>query len=119
MRKARLTGELKLIADEIGGWAKQRESIVRLWLFGSHAKSTHSPESNLDIAFEFDALQPLEAGDQFQARRTEWAAELSRAIGLEVQFEPIAAAMIQDAVTDHGILIFEREGAPPCRWLAS
>jgi len=31
MRKARLTGELKLIADEIGGWAKQWESIVRLW----------------------------------------------------------------------------------------
>jgi Predicted nucleotidyltransferases len=118
MRNAHLTGDLGLIAGEIGEWARRRESIVRLWLYGSRVRSTHSPESDLDIAFELDALPAVTTTQPSHAELTDWTADLSSTVGLEVHLESIAAASTQDAVTDHGVLIYEREGAQPCRWLA-
>ena len=118
MRSSHLTGDLKLIAEQVGAWASNQPNVVRLWFFGSHARSARSAESDLDIAFEVDASPPTADDDAFQLERGVWTTEVSNAIGLDVQFEPIAVATIQDAVTDHGILIYERQGSPPCEWLA-
>jgi len=114
-----LTGDLKLVADQVGEWAQLQEPIVRLWFFGSRTRGTHSTESDLDIAFEIEAPPSIEARESFQVLRESWTAELSEATGLEIHFEPIAVEQIQNAVTDHGVLVYERIGSPPCRWLGS
>jgi predicted nucleotidyltransferase len=113
-----LTGDLKLIADQVGEWAQLQEPIVRLWFLGSRARQTHSPDNDLDIAFEIESLPSTEAKESFQVLHDLWTAELSEATGLEIHFEPIAVEQIQAAVTDHGVLIYERVAAAPCRWLA-
>ena len=118
MRSSHLTGDLKLIAEQVGAWASSQPNLVRLWFFGSHARGAQSAESDLDIAFEVDASSFPADQNAFQLERGIWATEVSNAIGLDVQFAPIAVATIQDAVTDHGTLIYERQGSPPCQWLA-
>jgi predicted nucleotidyltransferase len=118
MRNSHLTGDLKLVAEQVGEWAQRQDSIVRLWLLGSHARPADAPVSDLDIAYEVDAPGPGAADDGSAGLRGRWIAELSDATGLDTRFDSIAAERIQSAVTDHGVLIYERVGAPPCRWLA-
>jgi predicted nucleotidyltransferase len=118
MGNAHLHGDLKLVAHQVGEWAQLQGKIVRLWFFGSRARLAHSPDSDLDIAFEIESLPTIEAQEGFQVLRELWTTELSEATGLDIHFEPIAVEQIQAAVTDHGVLIYERAAAPPCRWLA-
>jgi predicted nucleotidyltransferase len=113
-----LTGDLKLVADQIGEWAQLQNPIVRLWFFGSRARRMHLPDSDLDVACEIESLPSNDANETFRALRESWTAELSEATGLEIHFESIALEQIQSAVTDHGVLIYERVAAPACRWLA-
>jgi hypothetical protein len=119
MRSSHLTGDLKLIAEQVSIWAAGQPQLVRLWFFGNHSsRPAQTMESDLDIAFETDAMPPAAALDALQSDCGAWKAEVSSAIGLDVRFEPIAVDVIQDAVTDHGILVYERQDSPPCRWLA-
>jgi len=53
-----------------------------------------------------------------EVEREAWATSVSNAVGLDVHFEPIALDSVQDAVTDHGIMIYERAGSAPCPWLS-
>lgn len=113
-----LTGDLKLVADQIGQWARLQTPIIRLWLLGSRAGRTHSQDSDLDVAFEIRSPPTDEARDAFDLMRESWTAELSDATGLEIHFEAIDLEQNQTAVTDHGVLIYERVDAPAGRWLA-
>jgi hypothetical protein len=104
-----LTGDLKRIAEEVGAWAQGQPAIVSLWLFGSRERRD---SADLDIAFAIDALPSVAARDAFEAMRATWTSDLSQAIGLEVHFEPIATDRIQEAVSDHGVLVYARAGLP-------
>jgi predicted nucleotidyltransferase len=115
MGNSHLTGDLKLVADQVGRWAQSQQPIVRLWFFGSRARQDQSPRSDLDIAFEIESLPSIAAQENFRILRESWASELSEATGLEIHFEPIAVEQIQNAVTDHGVLVYERIAAQPCR----
>ena len=118
MRASHLTGDLKLIATQVSAWAAGQPGLVRLWLFGSRARSAQASGTDLAIAFEVDAMPMPEAGSSFERERNAWTTDVSNAVGLDVHFEPIALDAIQDAVTDHGIMIYERAGSAPCHWLA-
>ncbi len=37
-------------------WAHSRPSVLRLWVFGSYAAGTARADSDLDLAFTFDAV---------------------------------------------------------------
>jgi predicted nucleotidyltransferase len=113
-----LTGDLKLVADQIGEWARLQTPIVRLWLFGSRARQTHSPDTDLDVAFEIESLPTNDARDAFDILCESWTAELSDATGLEIHFESIDLEQTQTAVADHGVLIYEQAAVPAGRWLA-
>ena len=39
-----LTGDFKLVADQISEWARLQTPIIRLWLLGNRARRTHSPD---------------------------------------------------------------------------
>jgi hypothetical protein len=118
MRGSHLTGDLKLIAAQVSAWAAGQPGLVRLWLFGSRAGSEQADGNDLDIAFEVDAITLPEARGSLELERSAWTTDVSNAVGLDVHFEPIALDAIQDAVTDHGIMIYERAGSAPCLWLA-
>jgi predicted nucleotidyltransferase len=118
MRRSHLTGDLKLIAAQVSAWAAGQPGLVRLWLFGSRARSVQAQGNDLDIAFEVDAMPLTEGRGRFELERSAWTTDVSNAVGLDVHFEPIALDTVQDAVTDHGIMIYERAGSAPCPWLA-
>ena len=82
-----LTGDLKLVADQIGEWARLQTPIVRLWLFGGRARRTQSPDRALDVAIEVESLPTNDARDAFDILRESWTTELSAATGLEIHFE--------------------------------
>lgn len=42
--------------EEIQAWAKSVPVINRVWIFGSRARGTETPESDLDIAIEHGIL---------------------------------------------------------------
>ena len=107
MRSSHLTGDLKLIAEQVGIWAAGQPQLVRLWFFGNHSSSRPAQSGQ----------RPRWLSRSLQSDCGAWKAEVSSAIGLDVRFEPIAVDVIQDAVTDHGILVYERQDSPPCRWL--
>lgn len=107
-----LTGDFKLVADQISEWARLQTPIIRLWLLGNRARRTQSPDGDLDVAFEIESLPTNDAKDAFVIVRESWTNELSEATGLEIHFESIELEQIQTAVTDHGVLIYEHVAAP-------
>ena len=107
-----LTGDFKLVADQISEWARLQTPIIRLWLLGNRARRTHSPDSDLDVAFETESLPTSDAKEALDILRASWTTELSEATGLEIHFESIDLEQVQTAVTDHGVLIYEHVAAP-------
>ena len=93
-------------------WAAANESVRELWLFGSRAKGTSHPKSDVDIAL---ALTPpdiqhnmslfkyLDLGDQ-------WQHELETIVGRHVSLEAIEPGSPYDAeVRNTGKLLWARK----------
>ncbi len=96
---------------DLGAWARQRPGICRLWIFGSRARGTHRPNSDLDIAFEIDRLQSDAAAEEFQTQvRPAWVSDLSALFGLKVHLEPMVgeATNVAGYVRNSGELAYER-----------
>ena len=54
--------DLETIKGILNNWAASKILINRVWVFGSRAKGTHKPDSDLDIAIELD-INHLSHGD--------------------------------------------------------
>ncbi len=70
--------------DAIRAWALRTNAVREVWLFGSRAKDTSSPDSDVDLAIALTLPSP--SGDwalhEYFKRRCEWALELKQVVGL-------------------------------------
>jgi predicted nucleotidyltransferase len=100
------------IQAAVEAWATPRPLVSRVWLFGSRAKGTHRPDSDVDLAIELDPA--LTRGCAF----TSWSfdlepilAELESAVpavlDLQLYHDPETPNVVQ-YVSESGILLFAK-----------
>lgn len=92
-------------------WAENTRGVDELWLFGSRAKDTSRPGSDVDIAV---ALVPAEAADDwalcdFLAFFSEWRSTLARIVRVPVSLTAIVPGTPGDReVRNTGQIIWKR-----------
>lgn len=92
-------------------WAEGKSNLRRLWLFGSRVRGDARPDSDLDIAFEIDALVDDADKETFlEEVLPRWQAELQSISAFPVHLEPWAAHGTDVAayVAESGISIYQR-----------
>lgn len=47
--------DIQDVSRALAAWAKRSPIVNRLWIFGSRARGTERPDSDLDVAIEIDA----------------------------------------------------------------
>jgi predicted nucleotidyltransferase len=92
-------------------WVHRQPNLRRLWLFGSRARGTERPDSDIDLAFEIDIL--LDEAKKFSFREEtlpRWIAELQSLSEFPVQLEPWASdgTNVAGYVASCNVLIYER-----------
>jgi predicted nucleotidyltransferase len=68
-------------------WGKKTPEVQAIFLTGSRAEGTATPDSDVDLAFSMTGQDPLRRLTTFFSRRRAWRAELEAALGLAVQLE--------------------------------
>lgn len=68
---------------ELAAWADTKPTIAALYIFGSRARATHRPESNLDLAFEFVGVDDELV--ELLLHRDVWQHELTALTGFVVK----------------------------------
>jgi predicted nucleotidyltransferase len=98
----------KQINDDLRGklqsWAATKPTIKALYVFGSYARCTSQPGSDLDLAFEFTGVD--EADAELICNAKAWKIELTRLAGITVKdlYHRTAAPVRNGAV----VLVFSR-----------
>jgi predicted nucleotidyltransferase len=88
------------------GWAVQNDCVRELWLFGSRAKGTSEPESDIDIAL---ALMPPD-GAAYVESFDDWKTELGAAVNWSVSLVAIGPKFeMDDIVRTTGIVLWRRD----------
>jgi predicted nucleotidyltransferase len=95
-------------------WAQRTGAVRELWLFGSRAKGTHHPGSDVDLAV---ALMPKDGdhdwafGDYVALADDTWKPELRKIVGRPISFGAITPGDKMDAeVRETGILLWQKDG---------
>jgi predicted nucleotidyltransferase len=72
-------------------WAARTDSVREVWLFGSRAKGTSRPDSDIDIGIYL--MPPTPTSDwalaAYTANGDDWQQELERLLGRHVSFEAV------------------------------
>lgn len=98
-------------AEALRAWATANRSVRQIWLFGSRAKGTARPDSDVDVAI---ALMPASgrhdwALGNYVAFGDRWQSELADLLGLSVSLEGIVSSTEgEEEVRQTGILLWER-----------
>jgi predicted nucleotidyltransferase len=83
----RLSGGRNRMMDDLRaklqGWAATKATIKALYVFGSYARGTAQPDSDLDLAFEFTGVDEPDAELICNARA--WKTELTWLTGIMVK----------------------------------
>jgi predicted nucleotidyltransferase len=81
----RATGPLSVaMTASLCDWARLRPAIWRIYVFGSHARGTPRPDSDLDLAFEFSPS--VDDGDaELIASAAAWKQDLTALLGVMVK----------------------------------
>lgn len=96
----------------IRAWAGSHAVVRRVWVFGSRARGTERPDSDIDVAVEHDAMP----GDsdafttaiyEADAWRDELAPHLSAPLDLE-SYIPGLTTTIQAGLDESSVLVYER-----------
>lgn len=106
------------VADSIARWAEATPKVRRVWVFGSRAKGTHQPDSDIDIAVELEPVADSEETiTRWIANSALWRSQLQSRIVERVDLEwfdpdgstPTIAAGLNEAK----VLIYERATCAP------
>jgi predicted nucleotidyltransferase len=72
----------------LADWAARNPKVRRVWVFGSRARGTHRPDSDIDIAVE---LEPVADSEEtllvWLANSEQWRSQLQDRISLPVDLE--------------------------------
>ena len=96
---------------DLAAWASTNDSVHELWLFGSRADGTSTPESDVDLGL---GLAPPN-GDHdwalgnFYALNGQWRRELEAIVGRHVSLQPITPEKPGGAVVRKWVLLWKRE----------
>lgn len=102
-------------SDSIARWAAEHRQFRRVWLYGSRAKGTHGPDSDINIAVE---LEPVGDSEEtlavWMANAGSWQMQLQSRIAPRVDlewFDPDGSTRtLQAALEEAKVLIYERAG---------
>jgi predicted nucleotidyltransferase len=104
----------ELWRDELIAWAQRTNAIAELWLFGSRAKGTSRPDSDVDIAVSL--MPPVRNHDwaltTYLALSVDWQRQLEKMVGRHVSLTAIVPDTPGDTeVRATGVLLWRRK--PP------
>ena len=110
-----MTGIARAKAASITKWAERNPQIRRVWVFGSHAKGTDEPDSDIDIAVEPEPVADSEETlAVWMAKGEAWQAELQDHLAVKVNlewFDPDGSTRaVAAALRDAKLLVYERAG---------
>ena len=93
-------------------WAEANLLIGELRIFGSYAKGTASPDSDLDVAVRVVRKLPGDTSVWVTSlcECPRWGEELSRILGVKVDVQDITGDHVSQFVQDASILIYQDEG---------
>lgn len=106
-----LANELRPAAEIIRRWASTKPFVQRVWIYGSRAKGTASPESDLDIATEIDPIGNDENSYiSFHHEVDGWLTELQPQLSykLHLKWYDQTYKPAWEGVNTDGILVYER-----------
>ena len=113
--KRKIGGTMDLPADSvelIRQWAARTNSVREVWLFGSRAKGTSRPDSDVDIGIYL--MPPAEGADWalalYTAEGDAWQRELGGLLGKPVSLEAVSPGGPGHAEVQAGKLLWAREG---------
>jgi predicted nucleotidyltransferase len=105
------------VLDAIVAWADAIPRIRRVWLFGSRAKGTNRPDSDINIAVE---VEPVVDSEEtlvvWAANSPKWKAQLQEKLTMPVDlewFDPDGSTpKVRGALRESSVLIYERACVP-------
>jgi predicted nucleotidyltransferase len=87
------------------------EWVTEIWLFGSRAKLSHRPDSDVDLAFALKDEPSRTAEGEAICMRQRWNIELTSLLGLKADvwwLNDPESTIVAPAVNDHGLRIWQR-----------
>ena len=108
-----LEGEPARLAKLFRVWCSSKPGLDQLWLFGSRAKGTFSPGSDIDLGYVMVGATAGERAGNWCALTQNYKQELDAiSIGVPVSathWDPETSdGIVANAIREHGILLFNR-----------
>ena len=106
-----LIDNLSPAAETLRAWASEKPFVRRVWIYGSRAKGTPKPDSDLDVALEIDPVGNDEGSyTSFLHEAEGWRAELRPQLEyqLHLKWYDASNAPVREGVNSAGILVYER-----------
>ena len=108
-----MTGIESSVADSIARWAVENPEVRRVWVFGSRAKGTHRPDSDIDVAVELEPVGDSEETlTRWIARCDLWGSQLQSRMTPKVDlewFDPDGSTpSIESRLNEGKVLVYER-----------
>ena len=104
--------ELEQAKQVLQSWAATKPFVRRLWIYGSRAKGLQRPESDLDVAIEFDPNDGENCLTTWTFEGDSWQKELQQSLPWRLQLEWYdpggSTARIENGIRDGGILVYQR-----------
>ena len=98
----------------IAAWARDAPGVTACYLFGSRAKGTSRPDSDVDLAVEVETVPGLTNKNSFDQQWLDYTStltDLDEDIGLRTELLRLSNEnpKVAAAVGEHGILIYRRD----------
>ena len=85
-------------------WAKRNEKVREIWLFGSRARGTAKPDSDIDLAITFAATNWTPT---YFALADKWQREIAALVNTKVGLQPFPK--LPEEARQEAILLWSRD----------